>query len=321
MAVAFASLTEERIDIGDFEDDLPPRSLPGLRPARFKEIANGERALYLDMRRLHERLVRHLWQVLRLPGRAALASVPFQLGTEQLAALDQASGWFARSVMGDARDAAAFAQPSNAVIDVKTPIWEGAPILPGHLRTAFGAGLERAVDLTGADTPALLGIRNEAAQQQMLKGSFTRLSEGARVKLADVLTAEDYPGGSVRDILVNAANEGKNPLETARELRDKFKGIRDYNWPRLARTETAIAQNDAMQAEYEAEGYRVPQDADGNRIRLPSYHPNCVCGATIDPKTGWILPDVAATACEVCQAALSWSKAVIGDKKLGGNNA
>lgn len=42
---------------------------------------------------------------------------------------------------------------------------------------------------------------------------------------------------------------------------------------------------------------------------------NCVCGSTIDPDTGWVLPDVAATACEICQEALQEAYRIVGDER------
>lgn len=314
--VALQSPTEDRIDIERYEDDLPARTLPGLRPARFEEIAKGERALYLDIRRVWRRTAQHIWQLLRLPGKAvALAGEPWQWTPQMEAEFDRAARWFAQGIMGEANSPEAFANPRNDLVPTGSPFNDGSAVLPEHLRTGFEVGIERAVAVTDIETAALVGMRNADAQGQMLRRGFERLSEGARVTLADVLTAEDYRGGSVRDLLQEAMARGDNPLTVARSLRVKFREVEHYNWARLSRTEIAFAQNHAMQAEYEAEGYRTPRlpnELGGQEIALAPYHPNCVCGRTIDPDTGYILPDVAVTACEICQAALSLSKMATG---------
>lgn len=290
-----------------------------LQPARFAEIADGEKALYLDIRQAWREAAKHLWQVLRLPGKTiGLAEEIWAWTPEMEAEFDRAAKWFAEAVMGKAKSPEQFANPANALFPTGSPFEDGPAILPEHLRTGFEAGVERAVLVTDAETAALVGARNADAQGQMLRRSFERLSEGAHIKLADVLTANDYPGGSVRDLLREAMANGDNPQKVARTLRLKFSDIEEYNWPRLARTEISFAQNYAMQDEYEAEGYRtphLPSDMGGQEIPLPPYHPNCVCGRTVAPTTGYILPDVATTACEVCQAALSLSMVATGGVK------
>lgn len=283
------------------------RKLGSLKPSRFREIAEQERRIYEKTLTAWRGAKRHILRVLGFPGGSALAAeqLPFVLTPEMEAAIDRAASWFIKAHIGNAIDAQAFAQPSAAVIDVQTPIWNGKPILPGELRTAFRVGQERAVEVTGADAPALLGIRNEDAQQQLLRSAFARLSDGARVTLGDALTNEDRAGGSIRSVLRAAMDDGKNPIQTARDLRKQFDKIEGYDWARLARTETAFSQNFAMEAEYTAEGYVLPRGEDGEPIDTPPFHPNCLCSLTIDPETGQILLDVAATACFVCQAHLA----------------
>lgn len=283
------------------------RKLGRLKPARFRAIAEQECRVHEKLRTPWRRLAEHLWTVFQLPGKARTlaADIPFELTAEMDAALSRATKWYVDAIVGYGVDADSFAQPSMAAVDVNNPLHNGKPILPGELRTGFQAGIDRALVVTGADAPAILGVRNEAAVQEMMRDAFGLLSEGARVTLGDVLTEDTYSGGSVHKLLMDAMHEGQNPLQTARALNAKFTDIEGYQWARLSRTETAFAQNTAMQAEYHAEGYRPPLRADGTAIEFAPYHPNCVCGVTIDPEGGYMLPDVSATACFVCQAALA----------------
>ena len=295
-----------RPDLARTEGDLLPDSLPGLRPSRFPEQAKAERELYLRLRKAWRELAVYLWPRLRMPGKLVTqAALPdyYELTPADLAELDRARHYWEQTVLGNFRDPEAFSQPSNAHIDVSTPIYDGTPILPSELRTSFALGMARALAATGAEEASLLGVRNEAAQQDMLQRAFERLSDQGHAKIGDVITREGIPGGSVRDVLNSAMSEGQNPLQTARVLREKFKDIEGYNWERLARTETSFAQNHAILAEYEAEGYRLPVGDDGP-LETPPFHPQCVCSTSIDTETGRIILDVAATACEICQAAL-----------------
>lgn len=280
-----------------------------LQPARFREIAVQERRIWDAIRKPFEALARRVWDACALPGEVGRlfgeAQRKFEYTAEMDAALQRAAAMFVQAVLGLADTPDEFAAPTNAIRPVNNAIFDGEPILPGELRTAFIIGIDRAVQVTHATEAALSSPLVERATQEMMQEAFQLLSDGARIKLADVLTATGYPGGSVKDLLMQAMQDGQNPLQTARDLRRKFKDIRDYQWARLARTETAFAQNGGALAEYEAEHYVVPTRAGGSRISFAPYHPNCVCGVTIDVERGYVMPDVAATACWVCQAHLT----------------
>lgn len=279
------------------------RKLGVLKPARFPEIAEQERRLWERIGAVHGRIASHIWTVCRLPGDIKLApQQPFEFTDEMLDALMRSAKWLNDCMVGENQTAAGFAQPSAAVATVSNPVHEGKAILPGELRAAFSTGIDRAVAITEADVRKLLGPPNERACQEMLKSGFDKLSDGARVKIGDVLDGQGKPGGSVRDLLNECMANGDNPHTVAVKLKQKFSDIKDYDWARLARTEIAFAQNNGMLEEYLAEDYAIPRMKDGSNIPLAPYHPSCLCAVTIDPDTGWILPDVAATACHICQS-------------------
>lgn len=285
------------------------QKLGDLQPARFREIAEQERRIWTAIRKPFEALAERVWAACDLPGSVGKlfgeAQRKYEYTADMDAALQRAASMFVQSVLGLADTPDEFASPANAIRPVSNALFDGEPILPGELRTAFRIGIDRAVQVTHATEAALSSPLMELATQEMMQDAFKLLSDGARIKLADVLTATGYPGGSVKDLLMKAMEDGQNPLQTARDLRRKFKDIQNYNWARLARTETAFAQNGGALAEYEAEHYVVPTRADGSRLSFAPYHPNCVCGVTIDVERGYVMPDVSSTACWVCQAHLS----------------
>lgn len=294
------------------EGRLPAQSLPNMRPARTPEQAEWEQRIYRRAVAVWDAFCRHMWRILRLPGTVAAAAVsgaPWaSWGPEEKAEFERALKWLQQSMMGYGTSPETYAKPTNAVREVSTPLYDGEPILPGELRTAFRAGLDRAAVILDKDADKLLGGKNEAAIEDMLKRGFERLSVNGRAVIGGILHKPGDRMSSVEGILDEAMAEGKNPLVVARELREKFKQCEDYNWARLARTEVSFAQNHAAQAAYEEAGYRLPRRVEGEGageyIELPAFHPNCVCGSTIAPDTGWIMPDVATTACEICQAHL-----------------
>jgi hypothetical protein len=182
--------------------------------------------------------------------------------------------------------------------------------LPEEWRLATQTGVDRSVLLTGATEAALDTFPAEAVDA-FGKSAFERLSVGGRSRLKVMLDG-DYPGGSIRSIIGNAVETGENPLTTARNLSRRFDQYERWEFARLTRTEVAFAQEAGLAAELKAEGYVVPQ-RNGENIDLPPYHPNCVCSRTIDTVSGWILPEVSPSACQVCQAALSAAMIAVED--------
>ncbi len=276
-----------------------------LVPANNPEQAARERALYERIGRAFNGFCRYAWRFCGVPGSfddiALAAAGAYTWDPADQAEFDRATKWFIDGLIGERRDPGAFSDPSTAQVDLHNPLYNGKPILPGELRTAYEVGIDQAVQLTGDDSPQLLGQRNYQAQQDFLRDSFARLTDGARVTIGDHLTGET---NSVKAMLLDAMNEGQNPLKTARELQRAFRDVQGYQWARLARTETSFALNSGAQAEYAARGYVVPTH-EGKSIDLPPYHPNCLCSSTIDVELGVMLPDVSAIACHICQSKLA----------------
>jgi len=207
---------------------------------------------------------------------------PFDYTPEQLKIIDAAIGKFLTRMAGKERTRQGFVSPE---------VEDG--LIQDHDRFAWSLGVKRATEMTGAAANIVLPERNGPAIKTMLDNAFTRLSEGGRMRLEGTL--DDIHG-----ILLGATEAGLNPIEVSRQLRDQFDNYRGWEFERLARTEIATAQNDGMCQEFKAEGV----DVSGVENDLPAYHCNCVCGITIKQVgDGWIaVPDIATTACEICQA-------------------
>lgn len=256
------------------------RKLGALKPARFPEIAAQERRLWEAIGSVWQAAGEYIWKAARFKG-SFDAAERFEFTPELSDALVRAGRHIEDSILGHARDPEAFTRPSNAEIDVNTPIYKGKPLLPGELRTALTTGLDRATREIGDDAARLLGPRLEEAREQLFRRAFERLSDGARVKIGDILTAEDLQGGSIRDLLLRAMENGENPLKVARDLRAKFANVQNYQWARLSRTEIAFGQNFAMERQYGEAGYVLPRNAGGENIATPPFHPNCFPAGTV----------------------------------------
>lgn len=291
--------TEDRVDLDEFGED-EPHSLPVLRPARFEEIHQQERpfrrALVAAWRKLRNRTFRVLG--VRYTGSRKAVRSPLcarkqiDFGAIEQIQWQQAIDEYLADVQGD-----------RSIASAEQNWLRSDGVLPEQWRLAITTGVDRATVLTGA-AEAALPATDAAALAEFTETAFERLSEGGVSRLQRVLTDPTYPGGSVEGIIREGIAESVNPLQTARELSARFDQYEDYEFARLARTETAFAQNFGITAELEAEGFTPTVVMAGPDHGFPPFHPNCVCSVTIDTNTGRILYDVSATACEICQSAL-----------------
>lgn len=266
-------------------------------PNRWPEQAQQEYDLWQEIIGVWRPIEEQVWELIRLepPGSRALGD-PGTWGPNEWALLDEAARQLEEELIGRSRNPAHYADPAHA---------EDA-ILAKAGRTGFATGMDRAVLLTKAGESHLLPMRGEQAIQEFLSIGFNRLSDQGRLRLAGILRDPDYPGGSVQSILRQAMAEGENPIATARALSKRFDEYERWEFARLARTEVAFAQNTGMEAEWEAEGFSRPPDIQaGALFSSPPWHPNCICSIVPDPATGYIVYDVATTACSICQGMLA----------------
>lgn len=110
--------------------------------------------------------------------------------------------------------------------------------------------------------------------------------------------------GQLKDDLTAALAGSINPYDLAQIWQQRYDQFGDYQFARLARTETSFAENEMMKQDL-VDNW----DADSSIIDAvgqPAYHPSCLCGTgTIIGGDGksYIVPMVSAAACWVCQDA------------------
>lgn len=160
----------------------------------------------------------------------------------------------------------------------------------------YAIGLERAAGVAGRPGTLTAGRQNPAVLA-MLDSAFSRLSESGALRLESVRD-------EVHSVLVSATDAGISPIETGRQLSNRFQQYRRFEFERLARTEAAFAAEAANRDQMRDfgvthvtillsasacpicrvyEGRVIPID---DLDSLPPYHPNCLCSAAEAPGFG-----------------------------------
>lgn len=238
------------------------------------------------------------WRILRLPEataqRRAASGVTkdeesdlFTFTVEQERALDRAIERFLETMAGNDRTRLGFT--TTATADGVLQQWE---------IFAHSLGVRRAMEMSEVDAAALTPDRSSAAVRNLLDSAFDRLSTAGRLRLEDDLPA-------IKNILREGVELGENPLSVARTLTSEFDSYEGWRFQRLARTEIAFAQTQGQMDEFRAEGDIDTSEIEG---RTPPYHPNCVCSVSLARQEdgSWkVVPEIAATACSLCQAYAS----------------
>ena len=262
-------------------------SIGGGEKPKYKETARAIDGLYSDILAAFAELQKDTWAAFGLPrvkgaGFAAAFDPapqdPFTYTPEQMKIFNRAVDQFVERMMGRDLSREGFLSPDT-----------GDGIIQQWDRFAYAQGINRAVELGGAQVAAVIPDRNGPAVKRLLGEAFDRLSDNGQMRIGSQLDG-------LRDVIQQSIDLGRNPLETAEEMAAKFNGYRDWEWQRLARTEVAFAENKGLTDEFKADGYT------DDLKEHPPYHPNCVCAVTINPATMKIEPDIAATACPLCQA-------------------
>lgn len=277
------STTEERLELDEFGETLP-HSLPApFRPARFPQIIEQERRAYRKLLRPLRQVRRETFRILGLsdPGRqgarGAGRSAPVAVPRVRLARGRRVLGWDAYSrtewhkAVGEYLDGMV---GGADLTKAKTGWWYSDAALPTEWKFGMEVGVDRAVLLTGAEEAALTRF-DPAVREWFGDHAFDRLSDQGRNRLGDILTSADRPGGSVESIIRTGIEEGTNPMEVARELGRQYDHYEDYEFARLARTETAFAQEAGIAQELKAEGWTEIPGAE-----YPPYHPSSALPGT-----------------------------------------
>lgn len=255
-------------------------------PPRFKEQptypAQGQviDEMLAGLRDAGERLRKAMWRAASLPQQAAARfnagdAAPMALTDAQKTALDDAIAQFLAEFAGDGQDEAGFVSAASE---------DG--LLQSYLRLGHAVGVDRATELTQAQTAAFAPARESPQIRKLLTDAFQRLSTNGQLKIGAKLDA-------IRDVIVSGVGAGKSAFDVAGDLTEAFDGLAGYDFERLARTEMAFASNAGSADEWRAEGVTefdpvisalacpictayagTVLGPDGD---LPPWHPNCLC--------------------------------------------
>ncbi len=266
-----------------------------------------------------ERFCRYVWPHCGVPGRwggpdrePSGSAQRYEWREADREEFDRAVEWLLDSLLGPVRDAQGFSEHRNALTRVTNPIYEGEPILPGHLRASFEVGIVGAARSLGDMAPYLCGAGFLHGVRNVLREAFARLSDGVRIRIGELLKGLPELGESVKQMLARAARKGEAPVEVARRLRDRLDDIGSQHLRRLVGTEVDAAVEKGKQGEYVARGFRIPGALVGTPIRLPKYHQKCRCVIEIQEGTGYLIPVTQRGACEVCLLWESRAHALMG---------
>jgi hypothetical protein len=236
---------------------------------RIKKLIDN---FYGDMRRSAQKLQDRVEQVLRpwfpaQESRATKKGAAEDLTRAQWNAFADAFEQHFREVAGMKRDQEGFVSPTT-----------GDGIVQDYYLNGLSLGVLRANEATQSGAANVLIARDSNAVQSFINEGFARLSDQGALRLEQIMP-------QVKQIIQQGISLGDNPLDIAKQLSDRFDQYKGWEFERLARTETAFAQNAGYNAECDAAGVdmsRVDPSA------VPA-HPNCVL-----PGTRVIAPDLIA---------------------------
>lgn len=165
-----------------------------------------------------------------------------------------------------------------------TAIFENEGTGQGAMAQAFARAWAQGVidgyTMQGQKGPAG-DLNNDAAVAEMMKTSRSRFTTW----LDNDLTPK------VHNILQAGADAGDPPAAIARALRDEMGGAK-YRWERIARSEIAMAHDDAKRGEWQAEIDAGLIDDAFDFIPAPNACPVCMSKAAGNPYTLATLPRV-----------------------------
>lgn len=268
--------TEDRIDLDEFGEALP-HSLPSpFRPARFEQVIEQERLAYRRLLRPLRTVRRETFAMLGLtdPGRQATrgarGSPAASLPPVRVARTKQLE-WDAYTRQQWNRAIANYLdalQGSTNLTHAEAQWFFSDAALPTEWRLGMEVGIKRAVLLTGADEAATDAL-GQGVREAFGRDAFARLSDNGRSRLADILTSDTRPGGSVESIIRTGIEDGTNPMTLARELSGQYDHYEKWEFARLTRTEVGFAQEAGLDEELRGEGWApIPG------VRYPPLHPN-----------------------------------------------
>ncbi len=245
---------------------------------QYRALKDAIQGLYNDLLRPLAALQSEAFLMLGLP--QPKAEAPFRYTAAMRRVIDDAISIYLAEIAGPVRTREGYVEggPEADTADGVLQQWQ---------RFSFAVGLRRGADLTDR-AQTLSAERNSPATRAMLDNAFTRLSEGGALKLEKVRD-------EIHGILAGATDAGLGPLDTARQLSNRFEQYKRFEFERLARTEAAFASIEGSRGQMQDLGVRyvrwllsagacpICQSFEGLLIgidetdRHPPGHPNCLC--------------------------------------------
>ena len=136
---------------------------------------------------------------------------------------------------------------------------------------SYSLGLIQAANMMNAEFPVLNTIRNQETLDELAKSGFQRVKERSTLHIKDRILPE----------IEAQVMAGTNPTHVASRLKKIF-GNANSDWNRLARSELAMAAEQAKLDEWKVRGVNI------SKAPLPvrDTHPRCRCSNTLQQIEG-----------------------------------
>lgn len=261
--------------------DAPVSYGSGEKP-QYQGLDDAVQGMYRDLLRPLKTLESECFMLLGLPKPQKQEEPRFRYTSLKKQVIDEAIDLFLADIAGEDRSREGYVEggPDSDKTDGVLQQWQ---------RFSFAVGLRRGADLT--ERPQTLSAeRNSPATKAMLDHAFTRLSEGGKLRLEKVRD-------EVHSVLTSATQAGLSPLDTGRQLSQRFTQYSRVEFDRLARTEAAFAAEEGNRLQMQElgvthvvwllsadacpicqsfEGLLIPIE-DDSRQPPGGSHPNCAC--------------------------------------------
>lgn len=263
---------ERQIDYGDARVSYGDGEKP-----KWSALRRAIDGFYGDLARLLAALEEDVFAALPV---LAEGGAPFRYTAKQRRLIEAALTSFLVEMAGPDRSREGFV---TGGLESETP--DG--VLQQRSLFTYAIGLERAASVAGR-TGTLTAGRQNPAVLEMLDGAFSRLSENGKLRLEGVRD-------EIHSVLVSATDAGISPLETGRQLANRFDQYRRFEFERLARTEAAFAAEAANRDQMRDFGVTevvwlisssacpICRAREGKVYAIedvenhPPEHPNCLC--------------------------------------------
>ena len=192
---------------------------------KYRQLADTIQGFYDDLLRPLAALEAECFLMLGLPSPKAEGS-PFRYTAAMRRTIDAAIDLYLEAIAGNDRTRSGYVEggPEADETDGVLQQWQ---------RFSFAVGLRRGADLVDR-AQTISAERQSPATRAMLDNAFSRLSENGTLRLEKVRD-------EIHGLLVGATEAGLGPLDTGRQLSNRFEQYKRFEFERLARTEAAFA--------------------------------------------------------------------------------